>query len=277
MTTVSALTMAVALGLIGLFAMVFFNANEIIDHMGDSLQISVYLEADISERQIEEVAAQVRTHPGVEALEILSAAADRERNRKLLDPALVAGLDEEAIPGQPVLELRLTGSLAARGDLEALIEWAEKIRGVALVEDVEFGASRLRLLFAIVEIVRVVGVVLSLVLLVSAMFFVFITIRLAVFSRRDEIEILRLVGATPNFIRMPFFVEGLMQGLVGALVAMLFVVLLHVEVRSLLRDFYMLNVTWSLLPSGMVIWLLVGGPVFGLLASGLSVSRYLKV
>jgi hypothetical protein len=58
---------------------------------------------------------------------------------------------------------------------------------------------------------------------------------------------------------------------------MLFVVLLHVEVRSLLHNFYMLNITWSLLPSGMVIWLLVGGPVFGLLASGLSVSRYLRI
>jgi cell division transport system permease protein len=202
---------------------------------------------------------------------------DRERNRKLLDPELLKGLDEAALPGQPVLEVEIDADLASRGDVQELVEWTRSVKGVQSVEDVEFGAEKLRLLFAIVEIARTVGLVLSIVLLSSAMFFVFSTIRLAVFSRRDEIEILSLVGATPGFIRLPFLVEGALQGLAGALVAMLLLGLLHLELRSLVRDVYMLNATWSLLPPGMILWLLLGGPAVGLAASAMSVGRYLKV
>lgn len=277
LTTVSVFTIAVALSLMGLFAMAFFNANEMINDLGASLHISVYLEPDVSQPQIQALQDRVRARSGVTSVVAMTAEADRQRNRRLLDPKLLEGLDEAAIPGQPVLELELDAALAARSDLEALMAWATELEGVEAVEDVQFGAGKLRLLFAIVEIVRKVGLVLSGVLLASAMFFVFVTIRLAVFSRRDEIEILRLVGATPRFIRLPFLVEGALQGLVGALVAMLFIGGLHLELRSLIRDFYMLNVAWSLLPPGMVIWLLVGGPAVGLAASGISVGRYLRV
>jgi len=277
LTTISVFTIAVALSLMGLFAMAFFNANEMIGDLGASLRISIYLDDDIGAPQIEALEMRVRAHPGVTSVRSLSPDEDRQRNRRLLDPKLLEGLDEAAIPGQPVLELELDAELAARSDLEELIVWAGELEGVESVEDVQFGAEKLRLLFAIVEIVRTVGLVLSAVLLASAMFFVFVTIRLAVFSRRDEIEILHLVGATPRFIRLPFLVEGALQGLVGALVAMLFIGGLHLELRSLIRDFYMLNVSWSLLPPGMVLWLIVGGPAVGLLASGLSIGRYLKV
>jgi cell division transport system permease protein len=277
LTTISVFTIAVALSLMGLFAMAFFNANEMIGDLGASLRISVYLDDDVGTPQIEALQMRIRAHPGVTALRAMTPQEDRQRNRRLLDPKLLDGLDEAAIPGQPVLELELDAALAARSDLDELMRWAQELEGVESVEDVQFGAEKLRLLFAIVEIVRTVGLVLSAVLMASAMFFVFVTIRLAVFSRRDEIEILHLVGATPRFIRLPFLLEGALQGLVGALVAMLFIGGLHLELRSLIRDFYMLNVGWSLLPPGMVLWLLIGGPAVGLLASGLSVGRYLKV
>ncbi len=277
LTTISVFTIAVALSLMGLFAMAFFNANEMIGDLGASLRISVYLQEEVGAQQTEALQMRIRAHPGVTSSRTLTPQEDRQRNRRLLDPKLLEGLDEAAVPGQPVLELELDAALAARSDLEELMRWAKELEGVESVEDVQFGAEKLRLLFAIVEIVRTVGLVLSAVLLASAMFFVFVTIRLAVFSRRDEIEILHLVGATPRFIRLPFLLEGALQGLVGALVAMLFIGGLHLELRSLIRDFYMLNVGWSLLPPGMVLWLIVGGPAVGLLASGLSVGRYLKV
>lgn len=276
LTGVSVLTIAVALSLMGLFSMAFFNANEMIRELGASLTVSVYLVEDVTDVRLQAIEARVRAHAGVRSVKVLTAEMDRERNRELLDPTLLEGLDDEAVPGQPVLELELDAGLASRSDLDALTAWAAEVEGVDEVQDVRFGAERLRLLFAVLEIVRAVGLVLSAVLLASAMFFVFVTIRLGVFSRRDEVEILRLVGATPLFVRLPFLAEGALQGLVGALVAMLFIGLLHLELRSLVRDFYMLNMDWSLLPPGMVVWLLIGGPCLGLLASGLSVGRYLR-
>ncbi|MFZ4578901.1 MAG: cell division protein FtsX [Myxococcota bacterium] len=277
LTGVSALTIALALTLVGLFAMILFNAGKMMHELGQSLTLSVYVQDATTPAELAALDKQVRAHEGVKSVTLLTREMDRERNRKLLDPELLKGLDEAALPGQPVLELEIDADLASRGDVQDLVEWTRTIKGVQSVEDIEFGAEKLRLLFAIVEIARTVGLVLSIVLLSSAMFFVFSTIRLAVFSRRDEIEILSLVGATPGFIRLPFLVEGALQGLAGALVAMLLLGLLHLELRRLVRDVYMLNATWSLLPPGMILWLILGGPAVGLAASAMSVGRYLKV
>ncbi|MCO4759978.1 MAG: ABC transporter permease [Myxococcales bacterium] len=277
LTAVSVLTLAVSLSLIGLLATVLFAANGLIDDLGARLTISVYVVDGTPKDRMTEIETRLRAHPGVKAVRALSREADRERNRKLLDPELLAGLDEEAIPGQPLLELELDSGLASRGDLDTLMKWAEKTRDVESVEDVEFGAEKLRLLFAAVEILRTVGFVLAAVMLASALFFVFSTIRLGVFSRRQEIEVLALMGATPRFIRAPFLLEGALQGLLGALVAMVFIGLLHAELQGLVRDMYRINMESSLLPPTMVLWLLVGGPVLGLMASGVSVGRYLRV
>ncbi len=277
LSVVSVLTLAVSLSLIGLLATVLFAANGLIDELGARLTISVYVADGTPKDRMTEIETRLRAHPGVRAVRALSREADRERNRKLLDPELLAGLDEEAIPGQPMLELELDSGLASRGDLDTLIAWAKKTREVESVEDVEFGAEKLRLLFAAVEILRTVGLVLAAVMLASALFFVFSTVRLGVFSRRQEIEVLSLMGATPRFIRAPFLIEGALQGLLGSLVAMAFIWLLHLELQSLVRDMYRINMDASLLPPSMVLWLLVSGPALGLLASGVSVGRHLRV
>ncbi len=276
LTTVSVLTMAVSLSLIGLFAIALFSASELVREIGGSLTVSVYVADGADQTRIDAIEAKVRAHPAVTGVRVLTREMDRERNRELLDPKLLEGLDEEAIPGQPVVEVALQSALTSRADLDAVAGWAKELRGVAAVEDVEFGADRLRLLFSVVDIVRSVGLLLSIVLLASALFFVFSTIRMAVNSRRDEIEILALVGATPSFIRLPFFIGGALQGLVGALVAMALCGLLHLELEALIRDAYGINLSWSLLPPGMIVWLLVGGPGLGLAASGVSVGRYVK-
>ena len=277
LSVVSVLTLAVSLSLIGLLATVLFAANGLIDELGARLTISVYVADGTPRDRMTEIETRLRAHPGVRAVRALSREADRERNRKLLDPELLAGLDEEAIPGQPMLELELDSGLASRGDLDTLIAWAKKTREVESVEDVEFGAEKLRLLFAAVEILRTVGLVLAAVMLASALFFVFSTVRLGVFSRRQEIEVLSLMGATPRFIRAPFLIEGALQGLLGSLVAMAFIWLLHLELQSLVRDMYRINMDASLLPPSMVLWLLISGPALGLLASGVSVGRHLRV
>ena len=277
LTAVSALTIALALTLVGLFAMVLVNASHLMHSLGESLTIPVYLHEAATTPDVKAVEAQIRQRKGVKSVKFLTPQQDRERNKKAMTPELLEGLDEAAIPGQPVLEVELEADLASRGDVEELAKWAASLKSVKSVDEVPTGAEKLRLLFALVEIARTVGLVLSIVLLASAMFFVFSTIRLGVFARRDEIEILSLVGATPSFIRLPFLVEGALQGLAGAIVAMLLLGLLHLELRGLVRDVHLLNLSWSLMPPGMIAWLVLGGPTVGLTASALSVGRYLKV
>jgi len=248
LTAVSVLTVAIALVLVGLFAMVFFNASRLIGELGQSLSVNIYIKDAASSEDVAVAEKLVRQRQGVHDVRVLTPDMDRARNKALLDPTLLEGLDEEAIPGQAVIEAELDTKLQGRADVEELVSWARTIEAVQNVDDVSFGAEKLRLLFAVVEISRTVGTVLSIALLAGALFFVFSTIRLAVYARREEIEILRIVGATDAFIRAPFYIGGAAQGLLGALLAMAFLALLHVELRGLVHEVYLLNVSWSLMP-----------------------------
>ncbi len=277
LAAVSSLTIALALALVGVFAMVLFNASQLLHDLGRSLTLTVYLRENALDTDIAAVQAKVRTHAGVKGVRVLTADQDRTRNTKLLPAELLQGLDEAAIPGQPVIEVDLNADLGSRADVDTLSAWCKSLKAVQSVEDAEFGAEKLRLLFAFVEIARTIGLVLTFVLLASAMFFVFSTIRLSVFSRKEEIEILALVGATPVFIRVPFLVEGVLQGLCGSLLAAGLLGLLHLELLGLIRDVHMLNLSATLLPPGMIVWLVLGGPLVGLAAAAVSVGRYLKV
>ena len=165
LTAVSVLTMAVSLSLIGLFAMALFSAGEMVREIGGSLTVSIYVQDGASQARLDSIEARVRDHERVTGVRVLTPEMDRERNRELLDKKLLEGLDEEAIPGQPVVEVTLDSALSSRADLDELAAWAQQIRGVDAVQEVEFGADRLKLLFAIVDIVRTVGLLLSIVLL----------------------------------------------------------------------------------------------------------------
>ena len=163
LSAVSALTVALALTLVGLLAMTLFNANRLLHELGRQMTVSIYLQESTSEADIEALTRKVSARPGVKRVRTLTAVQDRERNKKLLDPALLAGLDEAAIPGQPVLQVELEESLGSRGEVEQLAVWTQSLKSVAAVDSAEFGADKLRVLFAGVEIARPVGLLLSVV------------------------------------------------------------------------------------------------------------------
>ena len=142
----SALTVALALTLVGLLAMTLFNANRLLHELGRQMTVSIYLQESTSEADIEALTRKVSARPGVKRVRTLTAVQDRERNKKLLDPALLAGLDEAAIPGQPVLQVELEESLGSRGEVEQLAVWTQSLKSVAAVDSAEFGADKLRVL-----------------------------------------------------------------------------------------------------------------------------------
>ena len=107
--------------------------------------------------------------------------------------------------------------------------------------------------------------------------FLFITIKLAVYARHEEIEVLRLVGATDGFIKAPFYIEGLIQGLTGAVVALVTVAVLHFRIQRFIQVEQGLNFELDLLPPTMILWFLIGGMTLGLAGSAFSVGRHLKV
>jgi cell division transport system permease protein len=277
LTAVSICTIAVALILIGFFGYVLINAGRLIDEVGKDLRVTVYLEPGVTNEEAEQVRAVVAESEDVESVTLLSAAEDRARNRALLSDDLIAGLDEESIPGSPSLDVVLTRARRTKDDFDRIGAWLGSLGRVEHVDDIHFGAENFRIVFSLIEILRLVGLIVSGVILFAATFFVFSTIKLAVYARRDEIEVLKLVGATDRFIKIPFYLEGLLQGFIGSLVALFIVGFIHVKVQEFVREEQAINLRLDLLPPGMVVWFLAGGVLLGLAGSVFSVGRHLKV
>ncbi len=277
LTTVSVCTMAVSLIMIGFFGHLLFNAQQLLDEVGRDLKITVYLSEDITVEEAGKIKKAVEARPDVEAVALLSPKQDRTRNRDLLGDELIAGLDNDSIPGSPCLDIVLKRQSRVREDFDALSSWLSELQAVEQVEDIHYTAKKFRVIYAMIDIIEMVGLILCGVILFASVFFVFSTIKLAVYSRQEEIEVLRLVGATDGFIRAPFYIEGLIQGLTGALIALITVTVLHFRIQRFIQVEQGLNFELDLLPVSMIIWFLFGGMLLGLAGSAFSVDRHLKV
>jgi cell division transport system permease protein len=214
-TTVAVLTIAIALLLVGAFALVVGNMHGLIEHLGEELQVTAYLEAGLPQDDQRSLAERVATIEGVERVDWVSEQEAWERFRKSMGGAtLLEGLDENPLPAS--LEIRL---LPGHRTPEGLAILEESLDGLGGVDELSRGQQWVEGYARATALVRGAAIGLGGVLGVAALLIVANTIRLALYARKDELEILSLVGASRTFIRIPFLLEGTIQGLLGGLLA----------------------------------------------------------
>ena len=278
LSVIAVLTIAVSLVLVGFFGGLLFGASKLVDRLAGDIRVAATLEREFAadDRNVAALETALRARPGVTAVEYVSVEEDLARNRTLLSDDLLEGLDERSIPADPTLEVVLEKHRRLRRDLPELASWLRKQPGVTGVTDVEVGLDQIRLGIAFVDVFRGLAWIVCGVLLVAAVFFVFSTVKLAVHARADEIEILRLVGATPRFIRVPFYIEGIVQGLLGSGIAFGVVLFVHTRLNAQIREQHLLDVPLDLIPWTLVVWFFAGGVLLGFLGSVFSVGRYLR-
>jgi cell division transport system permease protein len=276
LTSISILTIAVSLILVGFFGGILNAASDLIDGVAEDIRITAYLDPSISPLEVTTITEAIKQREGVEAVEFTPLAEDRARNRALLDDELLAGLDEASVPAAPTLEIVLEKKRRLRKDVEVVSSWVAQLNGVHGVSEVEMGMDKIRIGLAFYDVFGTLAWAICIVLVVAAVFFVFSTVKMAVHSRADEIEILRLVGATPRFIRIPFYIEGVFQGMMGSVIAFAIVLWIHGRLDSTIREEHMLDMQLDLIPFSMIIWFFAGGTLLGLLGSVFSVGRYLR-
>ncbi len=276
LTSVSVATIAVSLVLVGAFSFLLLNANRFLDQIARELRVSVYLAPEAAPSAIDELVLQLRERKGIESVRLVTRAEDRERSFQLLGPELLQGLDEESIPAQASLEITLEKRRLLKKDIEEIAAWLEELTLVDEVDETMFGADKLRVVHASIDLVRVAGLIISVILVLAAVFFTFSTVKLAIYARHEEIQILRLVGATNRFIRIPFYIEGFLQGLVGSLLAAGILAVLRSQLNRFVAEVHFLNLHFELLPAGSLLLFFVGGVALGFAGSALSIGRYLR-
>ncbi len=215
-TAVAILTIAVSLVLVGAFDLLLRNMEDLLDDFGRDLHVTAYLEDGLADAEAEHLAAVLLTVEGVESVRPVSKDEALERFKSGMGADLLDGLDENPLPAS--IEIQLLPEQRTPAGMRIVVE---SIRGLPGIGDLGSGQDWVEGYLRALAVVRGIGVGLSFILAFAALLIVTNTIRLAVFARRDELDILRLVGASRAFTNTPFVVEGIAQGAAGGSLAVL--------------------------------------------------------
>ncbi|HTP51086.1 MAG TPA: ABC transporter permease [Anaeromyxobacteraceae bacterium] len=270
-TAVAVATIFVAVLLTGIFAAALGGAERLLSAWAGEVPVSVYLApgADLEAAR----AAAERLAPGMRIEAVTPEEGLRRLRASLGDEASVLdGVGEGVLPA--AVEARLPGMSLAQAR-----ETAARLRQVPGAAQVDFGATWLERLETLLRRGRRVGLVLLGLMTVATAVLVANTLRLAVYARRDEIEIMKFVGATDRYIGAPFLVEGVLQGLLGGALAVGALFGATSAFLPWLRAALPIAGRLSradVLPGSLAWVLLAGGGALGLLASALSLGRFLR-
>jgi cell division transport system permease protein len=210
-------TIALCLLLAGSFALLLVNMERVLSHFGEEVRVSAYLADELPAEAQEALAVRVQQLPGVESVAWVSkqAALERFRASPFGRASLLDGLDENPLPAS--LEIVLVPERRNREGLDALVK---ELGGLPGIEELGYGHEWVEGYARAVAVVRGIALAIGGVLALATLLIVSNTIRLSVHARRDEIEILALVGAGRAFVATPFLLEGLLEGAAGGLLAL---------------------------------------------------------
>src|SRR5215204_306038 len=272
MSVTAATTTVICVLILGLGLLTYGHAGAFLDSIGRDISMTAYLPEDFSSERIEEVRGNVEAYPEVSEVRYVSKEQALEDFKETLSeqPDIVEGLPSDVLPAS--LEITLNNP----GDSGAV---AQKLQGEGFGEDDLRRNEELAESFETFAywVMLVLGVVTALFLLASVLL-ISNVIRLSIFARRKEIEVMKLVGASDSFVRTPFVFEGMVQGLIGAGLGALVVIWLNFLFIDWSRDALpFVPISADAVNTILVLLtLVVVGVVIGVVGSFLSVTRFLR-
>jgi len=268
----STATIAIALFVLGAFLVVTSNLERLAEEWSGAAELSVYLDDDIGGADRAAIERDLRSDPAVADVEFVAKDLALRRFKETFpDLASTLGaLEENPLPAS--LDVRLRSSTAAEISVDALVD---RMRATPGVSDVRYDKEWLDRLQRGVRLLRLIGFGLGGALIVAAALTIANVVRLALAARRDELDIMQLVGAPQSYVRGPFIMEGAMHGGLGSFVALvvLAVVFFVSRARFIVPLANALNLSSvHFLSPAMATGLVAGGLLVGCLA-GLVASR----
>jgi cell division transport system permease protein len=261
----STATIALALFVLGAFLLVTTNLERLGAEWSGAAEMSVYMKDDVAEAERRAIDAALAPGAVVVSHEYVSKAAALARFKRTFGElaSAIDALGDNPLPAS--FEVRLRTGPAAGAGLDALGQRLQQMPGVV---DVRYDRQWLDRLLAAIAIVRGVGLVLGSVLTFAAALTVANVVRLALYARRDELDIMQLVGAPQIYVRGPFVMEGMLQGGIGATAALIGLALAFLALRGryLIPLASAINLTSvQFLPWSLWALLVVGGMAVGCL------------
>lgn len=284
MSLVAVTIIYISLLLVGSFFLTGALLNRVVTSFEQKVSVNIFLKDGAAAADVETLQADIRKDERVEGVTYVSKeeALARFKERTKNTPQLVDQLRGNPLPAS--LEVKLKDPRGVKevvATIKAMPALAKTIGNPANPEqdDIKYGQNIVENLFKATGVVRVFVLAFVIMLLIVSLVLIGNTIRLAIYSRRKEIGIMRLVGASNWFIRTPFLLEGVLQSIIGAVLAIVTLVAAQAAIVPWLQDnLKFLPVTVDAGTVAQLMGLLfLAGVVIGLLGSGAAVRRYLKV
>ncbi|MGB9699483.1 MAG: permease-like cell division protein FtsX [Thermodesulfobacteriota bacterium] len=277
MNAVTLATITLSFIVVGIFLIIFLNTQELLKEWQSRMRITAYLSDSLSTKEIKKLKDDLLGLTEVEEVtyrskeEALQSLAEKLKDKQ----NLLQGLPRNPLPAS--LEIRLKPAYQHSAGVHQLVT---KLRNFSQITELQYGVQWIEKLSAFLILFQVLSWSLGGLLAITTIFTISNTMRLKIFARRDEIAIMRSVGATGLFIRAPFYLEGLLQGLFGASLAMLILFLIF---RTFLKTIY--EPLQSLLGHFPLFFLngeqigavVLAGLILGFLGTQVSVGRFLRV
>ena len=266
-TTITLILVSVAL----ICAANIENATKSIE---DELSIVVYLDGEVTEEQINNIKADIDSQENVAEVIFKSNTEWKEEMSEYDDTfeTVLNYLDENPLMNSFIIRVN---------DVNHLSDTAEYVKSISGVDTVKYGEGMVDNIISAFNVVEKIVVVIVIALILVTAFLISNTIKLTIFSRRNAIEIMRLVGASNIAIKLPFIFEGFIIGVIGAIIPICITIYGYAILYGALNGHVFSNMIVLIEPYNFVFWvslvLLILGAVVGMLGSLKAVRKYLKI
>lgn len=215
---VTVVTIALSVLIVSAFILFFININDTIDSWKKGIRIMAYLKSDYAPVKPKDIEKKIKQMDGVTQTRFISKLDALVKLRKQMkrQASLFTTLQENPLPD--AFEVRMERKAVNNPKIEQL---AKQIEALPEVDEVEYGQSWVGRYINIIHLFKLTGYALSCLFFIAAIFIVANTIRLVLYSRQEEVEIMRLVGAEDRFIKTPLYIEGVILGALGGVIGMM--------------------------------------------------------
>lgn len=266
-------TVTICILILGAAVLLTINAGKFINQLESDLEMMVFVEDSLDKNDLADLGRKIKQIPGIKSVQFISKDQALAKLQSKFD---AKQYDLKKTVGDNPLPNSFKVKAKKPRDVPQIAKQIFKLEGVYKVN---YGQGMVERLFHITRWVRIISIILIVLLAMGAVFLIATTIRLAIFSRRKEIYLMKLIGATDWFVRWPFFIEGILLGSMGALLA---VILLALGYGTLVNNMQttvffipLINNQKELLE--IYLSLFGAGAVLGCLGTIISLNRFLDV
>jgi cell division transport system permease protein len=267
---------AISMLIFSAFSLITFNLTSFLRIWEDEIEVIAYLKRTTPKDEVEELLQKTRLLNGIANVKYISSSDAMAFIEAKLGSQkdLLEGVQPDVLP--PSFEIQLEKGYRNSTRIKEVVS---QLNQFPQFEEVQYGQKWVEAFSVLVHIIRVMQWILGGLLIAAMTFIISNTLQLTISSRREEIEIMHLVGASPTFIQIPFYIEGLIQGFLGAALAMVSLYCLYsiffIYITPSVKE-WLGKIPITFLPLETMGWYLSGGMVLGFFGSFVASIRILK-